>query len=71
MQCVEIAMRETQQQPTSAFVKIAGKPCAAAISPILARGARYAPAAIVSRLEGQKRRRADSESRFLAMKIFS
>jgi hypothetical protein len=64
-------MQETPQRSTSVFVKITGKPCAADISSIIVRCARWTPMVVVSRLEGQKGAIADSESQILAMKIFS
>jgi hypothetical protein len=71
MHYVEIAMREMPEPPTPAFVKIAGKPCTEAVSSLFARRVRRKPMAILSRFEAQKHLRPDSESRFLAIKIFS
>jgi hypothetical protein len=64
-------MQETPQRSASAFVKITGKPCTAAVSSIIARRARGTLTVVVSRFEGQKGAIADSESQILAMKIFS
>jgi hypothetical protein len=65
------AMRIVPENSTSTIVNIARNPCAADVSAILAAHARRRIRRIATRRRETKARRADSESRILAMKKFS
>jgi hypothetical protein len=64
-------MRKVTENSMSSIVNVAGNDCGAIVFSIRAASARHCGHLIATRPREAKARRADSESRFLAMKKFS
>jgi hypothetical protein len=64
-------MRKVREKSASTFVKVKGNACAAGISLIHTIDELHARHATATHHDASTARRADSESRFLAMKKFS